>query len=168
MIFNNSAMSKSKSRLKVFRDITEDSQYEYVSRILEISEISHLPLLLQKICSFGTINISDCSTFPLGFIRVSFYDIRDATSLVELLDSQYSVKFIKNIGEPDYVSVGQEDYFSLMPLLRNCGEISQVNRIENCFVVHFYDVRATRAAVCLINRLAEIKATGMKLGKVGF
>lgn len=156
-------MSKSKSRLKVFRDITEDSQYEFVSRILEIGEISNLTDLLQKLCYFGTFNISDYSTMALGFIRVRFYDIRDAISLIDFLDLQYSVKFVKYNEEPDYVSVSQEDYFTYMPMLRNCGEISQVNRKDNCFIVYFYDIRAARAAVCLMNKLAEIKATGMKL-----
>ena len=150
-------MNKSRSRLKVFQQITGDLKEEIASRMLEIRQIADLHALLSKLYSFGAVHMNDCSTFVQGFIRVSFYDIRDATSLCDMLERSYKVKFVDWTEERDYVMMPKEDYLELMPLLRNCGEISQIHPLDGCFKVHFYDLRATRAALCLLNQLNELK-----------
>ena len=150
-------MNKSGSRLKVFQQITGDLKEEIASRMLEIRHIADLHALLYKLYSFGAVHVKDCSAFVQGFIRVSFYDIRDATSLCDMLERSYSVKYVDWSEERDYVTMPKEDYFELMPLLSNCGEISQINPLEGCFKVHFYDLRAARAALCLLNQHNELK-----------
>jgi hypothetical protein len=150
-------MNNSRSRLKVFQTITGDLKEEKASRMLEIRQIADLHAFLNKLYSFGSVRMNDCSTFVQGFIRVSFYDIRDAKNCSEILERTYSVKYLSCSEERDYVAILKEDYFQLMPLLRSCGEISQVLQMEGCFKVQYYDLRAARAAFFLHNKHNELK-----------
>lgn len=148
-------MEKVKYRLKVFQKITGDYAEPVPSRQIEISGFQDVDKVILEIYSFGDVQMTEICEGRCR-VCVRFFDIRVAKEVFKGLEARYSVKF-GLVEDDEFVRVDKEEYIGLLPILQGCGEINVVKSEGNEFLVYFFDVRAARAAFCLVNSQKEKK-----------
>ena len=147
-------MEKSKKRLKVFRQITGDVWEFRESRKVRVkvgADCKDFNELLRSFHSFGDFQIVQVRGFE---ILIMFFDIRHAKNFMLSLDGTLNVSF-EDCDEVDFVSLGKDEYFEMIHFLNSCGEISDVRIQGQTFFVYFFDVRAARAAFCVVGKEKE-------------